>query len=217
MCPGKAKLLTMCDGLLTGDFPVARSGKPAPHCFAAAQPCLTSEFGLSRGDDVDVRKICAIPGGVPRDKRPLLNFSMRSDVKIRQGRSFHATASTVFQKSLRREPPGGVRQRQPLKDRRIKPPVQIGGICKSRCQFCVDDRVYENWPPARRPYEIGFPTKRARPGRRSRCPAARSCRKDSSLTAGESHDFLRCLTGTGGTACVLQPAFNRCGRSPPRA
>ena len=97
-----------------------------------------------RGDDLDVRKICAITGGVPRDERPLLNFCMSSDIEIRQWRGFRAAASTVFQKSLRREPPGGVRQRQSLKDRRIEPPVQIGGTCKSRCQFRVDDRVYEN-------------------------------------------------------------------------
>ena len=98
----------------------------------------------SWGDDLDVWKICAIAGGVSRDERPLLNFSMSADIKIWQWRGSRAAASPVFQKSLRREPPGTLRQRQPLKDRRIKPPVQIAGSCESRCQFRVDDWVDEN-------------------------------------------------------------------------
>ena len=98
----------------------------------------------SWGDDLDVWKICAIAGGVPRNECPLLDFSMSADIEIWQWRGFRAAASTVFQKSLRREPPGTVRQRQPLKDRRIKPPVQIAGSCESRCQFRVDDWVDEN-------------------------------------------------------------------------
>jgi len=98
----------------------------------------------SWGDDLDVGKIGAIAGGVSRDERSLLNFSMSADIKIWQWRGFRAAASTVFQKSLRREPAGTVRQRQPLKDRRIKPPIQIAGSCESRCQFRVDDWVDEN-------------------------------------------------------------------------
>jgi hypothetical protein len=93
----------------------------------------------SWGDDLDVWKIYAMAGGVSRDERPLLNFSMSADIEIWQWRGFRAAASTVFQKSLRREPPGTLRQRQPLKDCRIKPPVQIAGSCESRCQFRVDD------------------------------------------------------------------------------
>jgi len=38
------------------------------------------------GDDLDVRKICAITSGVPRDERPLLNFSVSTDIEIRQWR-----------------------------------------------------------------------------------------------------------------------------------
>jgi hypothetical protein len=98
----------------------------------------------SWSDDLDVWKIGAIACGVPCDERPLFNFSMSADIKIWQWRGSCAAASTVFQKSLRREPPGTVRQRQPLKDRRIKPPVQIPGSCESRCQFRVDDWVDEN-------------------------------------------------------------------------
>jgi hypothetical protein len=100
----------------------------------------------SWGDDLDVRKIGAIAGSVSCDERPLFNFCMSADIEIWQWRGFRAAASTVFQKSLRREPPGTVRQRQPLKDRRIKPPVQIAGSCESQCQFRVDDWVDENRP-----------------------------------------------------------------------
>jgi hypothetical protein len=100
----------------------------------------------SRGDDLDVWKIGAIAGSVPCDERPLFNFCMSADVEIWQWRGFSSAASTVFQKSLRCEPPGTVRQRQPLKDCRIKPPIQIAGSCESRCQFRVDDWVNENRP-----------------------------------------------------------------------
>jgi hypothetical protein len=100
----------------------------------------------SWGDDLDVWKIGAISGSVPCDERPLFNFCMSANVEIRQWRGFRAAASTVFQKSLRREPPGTVRQRQSLENRRIKPPVQFAGTGKSRCQFRVDDWVDENGP-----------------------------------------------------------------------
>jgi len=100
----------------------------------------------SWGDDLDVWKIGAIAGSVPCYERPLFNFSMSADVEIRQWRGFRAAASTVFQKSLRREPPCTIRQRQPLKDRWIKSPVQIAGSCESRCQFRVDDLVDKNRP-----------------------------------------------------------------------
>jgi hypothetical protein len=109
-----------------------------------------------RGDDLDVRKIGAITSRIPSDQCPLLNFSMSTDIEIRQWRGFCAAASTVFQKRLRREPSGTVRQRQPLKNCRIKPPVQIGGTGKSRCQFRVDNRVYENRPLCRSRAKLVF-------------------------------------------------------------
>jgi len=117
----------------------------------------------SWGDDLDVWKIGAIAGSVPCNERPLLHFSMSADLEIWQRRSFRAAASTVFQKSLRRKPPGTVRQRQPLKDRRIKPPVQIAGSCESRCQFSVDDWVDEN-----RPLRCGLAKLVFRPGKPDR-------------------------------------------------
>ena len=108
------------------------------------------------GDDLDVGKISAITGSIPRDECPLLNFSMSSNIKIGQWRGFCTTASAVFQKCLRREPPGGVRQWQSLKDRRIEPPVQIGTTCKSGGQFRVDDRIDENRPLSSSRAELVF-------------------------------------------------------------
>jgi hypothetical protein len=108
------------------------------------------------GDDLDVRKIGAITSSIPSDECPLLNFSMSTDIEIRQWRGFCAAASTVFQKRLCREPSSTVRQRQPLKNCRIKPPVQVGGTGKSRCQFCVDNRVNENRPLCRSRAKLVF-------------------------------------------------------------
>ena len=97
------------------------------------------------GDDLNVRKIGAITSSIPRNECPLLNFRLSSNIEIWQGRGFCAAAATVFKKRLSRKPTGAIRQRQPLKDCRIKPPIQISGTWKSRGQFRIDNRVDENW------------------------------------------------------------------------
>ncbi len=106
---------------------------------AICPPCPSN-----RRDQRNVWKISSIPCRVARDQRPLLNFSMGSDVEIRQRRNLNPAASAIFQKRLRCQPASRVWQRQPLKNRRIKPPVQINGTCKSRSRFCLDDRVDKN-------------------------------------------------------------------------
>ena len=97
-----------------------------------------------RSDQQGVRKVGAITSGVARDERVSFNFRVRSDVEVRQWRGLGATATPVFQVRLRREPAGGVRQWQPLKNHRIEPAVQIGGGGKSRGKLGIDDRVDEN-------------------------------------------------------------------------
>ncbi len=97
-------------------------------------------------NDLDVWKIFAVAGSIPRDERVPLDFSMSTNVEIRQRRCSCAAAAPVFQKSLRGGPTGSIGQRQTQKDRRIKPPVQISGTGKSRSQFRVDNRVFENRP-----------------------------------------------------------------------
>ena len=96
------------------------------------------------GDDLNVRKIGVITSSIPRNECPLLNFRLSSNIEIWQGRGFCAAAATVFKKRLSRKPTGAIRQRQPLKDCRIKPPIQISGTWKSRGQFRIDNRVDEN-------------------------------------------------------------------------
>src|SRR3954467_14449887 len=75
-----------------------------------------------------------------------LYLCVRADVKIWQWRYLRAATTPRFQKRLSRNPRRGVRQRQPLKHRWIKPSIQIGGGGESRGQFGVDNWVDENWP-----------------------------------------------------------------------
>jgi hypothetical protein len=74
------------------------------------------------------------------------HFGVRPNGKIRQRRGFRAAAAPVFQKRLSRNPTGGAWQRQPLKDRWIKPSIQVGSSGKGRRKFRVDDRVDGNRP-----------------------------------------------------------------------
>ena len=83
-------------------------------------------------------------GGVARDERPILGFSVRSDAKIPQWRGPRATAAPVFHEGLSCQPTRYVRQWQPLKDCRIEPSVKIVGSGEGRREFRVDDRVDEN-------------------------------------------------------------------------
>ena len=108
--------------------------------FGALDSCVTSR----RYDERNVWKIGAITGSISRHQRPLLDLGMGSDIEIGQRRGLRAATTTIFQKGLCGDPPSGVRQRQPPKNRRIKPFVQVGSTRKSRCQFSVDDWIDEN-------------------------------------------------------------------------
>ena len=99
---------------------------------------------LRRSDQCDVRKIGAVTGRVAGDESVAFGFGLCSDVEIRQRRGFRSAAAPVFQKGLRCEPPGGVRQYQSLKNRRIKPLVKISSGGEGGREFRIDDWVDEN-------------------------------------------------------------------------
>jgi hypothetical protein len=72
------------------------------------------------------------------------HFRVRSDVKIGQWRSFRSSAASIFQKRLRGRPSGGVGQRQPQKNGRINPLIQVGIGGEGRGQLGINNRIDED-------------------------------------------------------------------------
>ena len=99
-------------------------------------------------------EIRSIPSRVPRDQRELLNFRVRTDIKIGQRRTACATRAAILKKRLRRKPPGLVRQGRPAKYARVEPPIKIARIRECGREFRVDDRIDEHRPASRRRSEL---------------------------------------------------------------